>query len=126
MTALQVIEQARSLGVAVELKPPDRLRVVGPENAVASVRPLLADHKAAIVAELRRRESARRAISNESAREIADRIERALAGEMDPEREAEMRARWAAHDRACNCATLAEHFREGGSWDGASPTLRES
>lgn len=55
MTAAQILDEASKRGVRVELRPPDRIKFVGPASAVDVVRPLLAANKPAVLDELRRR-----------------------------------------------------------------------
>lgn len=159
MTALQALDRARSLGVAVALKPPDRLRLVGPKDAVAEVSPVLAEMKAEIVAELQRGglsasvgyverfgppsqgsklcERCRRLGTcywtrgslrvcgpcvrpddepeTLTERERRTAFQRAL-GPLADVRVGQFR-RGQPHDERCDCSTLTEHFKRGGSYD---------
>lgn len=55
MTARAILERAEELGLELILEPEDRLRVRGAQQARRQLVPLLKEHKAAVLAELRRK-----------------------------------------------------------------------
>lgn len=50
MNAHSILTRARAAGISIAWDPPDRLRVIGPDNARAKFLPLIREHKPEILA----------------------------------------------------------------------------
>lgn len=54
MNTEAIMERVRQLGVVISLSPPDTIRITGKESAVVTIKPVIREHKGAILALLRR------------------------------------------------------------------------